>query len=106
MGTLFFYLIKIMTTPKSQKPKSLKDKLKKERQKKMQQKETRQRAIEKRSIKNHKDLLKLQSQTRKSLKIASISEAEYRAALKRLSGKGPFSTKDKQIIIQYNKGKA
>jgi len=45
-------------------------------------------------------------QTRKNLKIASISEAEYRAALKRLSGKGPFSTKDKQIIIQYNKGKA
>ena len=45
-------------------------------------------------------------QTRNDLKIASISEAEYRAALKRLGGKGPFSTKDKQIIIQYNKVKA
>lgn len=45
-------------------------------------------------------------QTRNSLKIAGITEAEYRAALRRLSGKGPFSTKDKQIIIQYNKGKA
>tara|TARA_R100000700_G_scaffold627_3_gene1680 strand:- start:4157 stop:4321 length:165 start_codon:yes stop_codon:yes gene_type:complete len=45
-------------------------------------------------------------QSRKNLKIASITESQYRAALKRLSGAGPFSMKDKQIVIQYNKGKA